>query len=100
MPVGSGPLVWAQPVEWAQSAGEAAYLDMAERHAVFYLANTPADGVPPWDYDAPATGPLAVIVPELLICAADWIVPDPISRPLALLLSVPTFPSDKPALPE
>jgi len=31
------------------------YLRTAERHAEFYIAHTPADGVPPWDYDHPGS---------------------------------------------
>ena len=35
------------------------YLETAMLNADYYLENTPADGVTPWDYDAPETGPLA-----------------------------------------
>ncbi|MDR3709602.1 MAG: glycoside hydrolase family 88 protein [Capsulimonadaceae bacterium] len=35
------------------------YLQTAELNAAFYLASTPPDGVTPWDYDAPESGPLA-----------------------------------------
>ncbi len=30
------------------------FLQTAEACADFYIANTPSDGAPPWDYDAPA----------------------------------------------
>jgi unsaturated chondroitin disaccharide hydrolase len=33
---------------------DARLLETAEACARFYLEHTPADGVPPWDYDAPA----------------------------------------------
>ena len=35
------------------------YLETAMLNADYYLENTPADGVTPWDYDAPETGALA-----------------------------------------
>ena len=35
------------------------YLETAMLNADYYLENTPADGVTPWDYDAPDSGPLA-----------------------------------------
>jgi unsaturated chondroitin disaccharide hydrolase len=35
------------------------YLETAQLNADYYLAATPASGVTPWDYDAPAAGPLA-----------------------------------------
>ena len=35
------------------------YLETAMLNADYYLEHTPSDGVTPWDYDAPDTGPLA-----------------------------------------
>ena len=35
------------------------YLEVAEHNADYWLANVPADGVAPWDFDAPADGPLS-----------------------------------------
>jgi len=38
-------------------------------NADYYLENTPADGVTPWDYDAPANGPLARTQVDTSACA-------------------------------
>jgi unsaturated chondroitin disaccharide hydrolase len=35
------------------------YLEVAEHNADYWLANIPDDGVAPWDFDAPADGPLS-----------------------------------------
>jgi unsaturated chondroitin disaccharide hydrolase len=53
---------WARGLAWAlygfavahAETGEAELLDAAERAAGYYLRRTPADGVPFWDYGAPA----------------------------------------------
>jgi len=44
--------------------GDLRFLQTAENSAQFYLAMTPSDGVPPWDYDAPDTGPLSRRQPD------------------------------------
>jgi unsaturated chondroitin disaccharide hydrolase len=52
---------WARGLAWAlsgfgavyQMTGQAEYLDTARHCAAFYLQHTPADGIPPNDYDDP-----------------------------------------------
>jgi unsaturated chondroitin disaccharide hydrolase len=56
-----GDSAWARGLAWAlygfgtayQLTGESAYLGTAEACARFYIQHTPADGVPPNDYDDP-----------------------------------------------
>jgi unsaturated chondroitin disaccharide hydrolase len=56
-----GDSCWSRGLAWAMYGFGAAYnytrdarfLATAEACAGYYLANTPAGGVPPWDYDAP-----------------------------------------------
>jgi unsaturated chondroitin disaccharide hydrolase len=53
---------WSRGLAWALYGFGTAYrctrdarmLETAEACAAFYIERTPADGVPPWDYDAPA----------------------------------------------
>ena len=53
---------WSRGLAWALYGFGTAYrctrdarmLETAESCAAFYIEKTPADGVPPWDYDAPA----------------------------------------------
>ena len=53
---------WSRGLAWALYGFGTAYrctrdprlLETAEACARFYIQRTPADGVPPWDYDAPA----------------------------------------------
>jgi unsaturated chondroitin disaccharide hydrolase len=45
------------------------YLETAMLNADFYLEHTPADGVTPWDYDAPESGPLAKSQVDTSACA-------------------------------
>ncbi len=62
-----GDSCWSRGLAWSlygftrsyQQAGQAEYLQTAMLNAEYYLANTPNDGVTPWDYDAPDTGLLA-----------------------------------------
>lgn len=62
-----GDSCWSRGLAWSlygftrsyRQTGRSEYLQAAELNAQYYLANTPADGVTPWDYDAPASGPLA-----------------------------------------
>jgi unsaturated chondroitin disaccharide hydrolase len=57
-----GDSCWSRGLAWAIYGFGTAYayardprlLATAEACADFYIRNTPADGVPPWDYDAPA----------------------------------------------
>jgi unsaturated chondroitin disaccharide hydrolase len=56
-----GDSCWSRGLCWALYGFGAAYrytrdprlLETAEACADYYLTHTPADGVPPWDYDAP-----------------------------------------------
>jgi unsaturated chondroitin disaccharide hydrolase len=34
------------------------YLEVAQHNADYWLSNVPADGVAPWDFDAPGDGPV------------------------------------------
>jgi unsaturated chondroitin disaccharide hydrolase len=55
---------WSRGLAWALYGFGTAYtythdpllLETAEACADFYIRHTPADGVPPWDYDAPLDG--------------------------------------------
>jgi unsaturated chondroitin disaccharide hydrolase len=57
-----GDSCWSRGLAWAlygfgtayRYAPDARFLRTAEACADFYLANCPADGVPPWDFDAPS----------------------------------------------
>ena len=61
-----GDSCWSRGLAWSLygftrsyvQTGRAEYLDAAILNARYYLTNT-ADLVTPWDYDAPASGPLA-----------------------------------------
>ena len=56
-----GDSCWSRGLAWAlygfgsafQYVRDPLLLDTAEACADFYILHTPADGVPPWDYDAP-----------------------------------------------
>ena len=62
-----GDSCWSRGLAWSLygftrsylQTGRAEYLETAMLNAEYYLKNTPPDGVTPWDYDAPDTGPLA-----------------------------------------
>jgi unsaturated chondroitin disaccharide hydrolase len=57
-----GDSCWSRGLAWALYGfgaaygftGDARFLGTAKACADFYIANCPADGVPPWDFDAPA----------------------------------------------
>jgi unsaturated chondroitin disaccharide hydrolase len=56
-----GDSCWSRGLAWALYgfgtcfgySGDARFLETAEACADFYIASTPGNGVPPWDYDAP-----------------------------------------------
>jgi unsaturated chondroitin disaccharide hydrolase len=58
---------WSRGLAWSlygftrsyEQSGELDYLAAAMLNADYYLENTPPDGIAPWDYDAPAEGPLS-----------------------------------------
>ena len=62
-----GDSCWSRGLAWSLygftrsylQSGVGEYLETAQLNADYYLANTPASGVTPWDYDAPESGPLA-----------------------------------------
>ena len=62
-----GDSCWSRGLAWSlygftrsyKQTGRAEFLETAELNAEYYLTHTPADGVTPWDYDAPEAGPLA-----------------------------------------
>jgi len=67
-----GDSAWSRGLTWSlygfgtcyQLTRDPRFLEAAELNAAFYLAETPADGVPAWDYDAPLEGPLARSQPD------------------------------------
>lgn len=72
-----GDSCWSRGLAWSlygftrsyQQTGRGEYLATAQLNADYYLENTPADGVTPWDYDAPETGPLARTQVDTSACA-------------------------------
>jgi unsaturated chondroitin disaccharide hydrolase len=67
-----GDSCWSRGLAWSlygfgtcfEQTGDPRLLETAMRNADYYVAHTPADGVPPWDFDAPAEGPLARTRPD------------------------------------
>ncbi|QQS48530.1 MAG: glycoside hydrolase family 88 protein [Acidobacteriota bacterium] len=72
-----GDSCWSRGLAWSlygftrsyQQTLRAEFLETAMLNADFYLDNTPADGVTPWDYDAPESGPLARTQVDTSACA-------------------------------
>ena len=72
-----GDSCWSRGLAWSLygftrsylQTGRAEYLETAMLNAGYYLENTPRDGVTPWDYDAPDTGPLARTQVDTSACA-------------------------------
>jgi unsaturated chondroitin disaccharide hydrolase len=67
-----GDSAWSRGLAWSiygfgtcfHLTGDVRFLETAEQNAEFYFEQTPKDGVPPWDFDAPETGPLARSQPD------------------------------------
>jgi unsaturated chondroitin disaccharide hydrolase len=67
-----GDSCWSRGLAWSlygfgtcyELTGDRRFLNAAEQHAEFYLLNTPAGAVPPWDYDAPTDGKLSITQPD------------------------------------
>jgi unsaturated chondroitin disaccharide hydrolase len=67
-----GDSAWSRGLTWSmygfatcyELTRDARFLQTAELNAQFYLENTPSDGVPPWDYDAPPDGALSRKQPD------------------------------------
>jgi unsaturated chondroitin disaccharide hydrolase len=57
-----GDSCWSRGLTWAmygfgtsyEYSGDPRFLETAEACADYYITHTPADGVPPWDFNAPA----------------------------------------------
>lgn len=72
-----GDSCWSRGLGWSlygftrsyRQSGRVEYLETAMHNADYYLENTPADGVTPWDYDAPDSGPLARTQVDTSACA-------------------------------
>jgi len=62
-----GDSCWSRGLAWSlygfgtcyELTRDPVYLETAELNADYWLEHMPADGVVPWDFDAPASGPLA-----------------------------------------
>jgi unsaturated chondroitin disaccharide hydrolase len=67
-----GDSCWSRGLAWSlygfgtcyELTGDRRFLAAAEANAEFYLMNTPAGAVPPWDYDAPLDGKLSFTQPD------------------------------------
>ena len=72
-----GDSCWSRGLAWSLygftrsylQSREPSYLETAMLNADYYLANTPANGITPWDYDAPESGPLARTQVDTSACA-------------------------------
>ena len=62
-----GDSCWSRGLAWSlygfgtcyELTNKPVYLEVAEHNAEYWLSNVPADGVAPWDFDAPVDGPLS-----------------------------------------
>lgn len=69
---------WSRGLSWAlygftnafEYCGDARLLQTAESVAAFYIRSSPSDGVPPWDFDAPAANGIEVDTSAAAIAAA------------------------------
>jgi unsaturated chondroitin disaccharide hydrolase len=72
-----GDSCWSRGLAWSLygftrsylQTRRAEYLQTAMLNAEYYLENTPPDGVTPWDYDAPESGPLSRSQVDTSACA-------------------------------
>jgi unsaturated chondroitin disaccharide hydrolase len=72
-----GDSCWSRGLAWSlygftrsyRQSGRAEYLETAISNADYYLERTPPDGITPWDYDAPSSGPLARTQVDTSACA-------------------------------
>ena len=73
-----GDSCWSRELAWAMYGFTMAYeysrdprfLDTAQACADFYITHSPADGVPPWDFNAPAENRTLPDTSAAAICAA------------------------------
>jgi unsaturated chondroitin disaccharide hydrolase len=76
-----GDSCWARGLAWALYgfgtaygfSHDARFLRTAEACADFYIASSPADGVPPWDFDAPAESRALVDTSAAAIAASGML---------------------------
>lgn len=62
-----GDSCWSRGLAWSlygfgtcyQLTGNPVYLEVAQLNADYWLTHVPNDGVAPWDFDAPESGPLS-----------------------------------------
>jgi unsaturated chondroitin disaccharide hydrolase len=62
-----GDSCWSRGLAWSlygfgtchQLTGNPVYLEAAQLNADYWLTHVPGDGVAPWDFDAPESGPLS-----------------------------------------
>jgi unsaturated chondroitin disaccharide hydrolase len=72
-----GDSCWSRGLAWSlygftrsyMQTRRSEYLEAATLNAGYYLENTPPDGVTPWDYDAPESGPLSRAQVDTSACA-------------------------------
>jgi unsaturated chondroitin disaccharide hydrolase len=72
-----GDSCWSRGLAWSLygftrsylQTGRREYLEAAMLNAGYYLDNTAPDGVTPWDYDAPESGPLSRSQVDTSACA-------------------------------
>jgi unsaturated chondroitin disaccharide hydrolase len=77
-----GDSCWSRGLAWALYgfassygySGDKRFLATAEACADYYVLKTPADGVPPWDYDAPAQDPPLVDTSAAAIAASGLLL--------------------------
>jgi unsaturated chondroitin disaccharide hydrolase len=75
----SATSVWARGQAWAlygfvqayQTSDNPAFLTTAEALATYFVDHSPANGIPPWDFDAPGTPPVDTSAAAI---AADGLV--------------------------
>lgn len=86
-----GDSCWTRGLAWSlygfstsfEYARDPRMLETAERCADFFISRTPADGIPPWDFDAPADSRKLVDTSAAAIAASGLfrlcrLLPDPI----------------------
>ncbi|MEZ5404126.1 MAG: glycoside hydrolase family 88 protein [Bryobacteraceae bacterium] len=86
-----GDSCWSRGLTWSlygfatcyEFTHDPHFLRTAEMCADFYIAHTPSDGVPPWDYNAPAESRQQVDTSAAAIAAAGLLrlcrlIPDPV----------------------
>jgi unsaturated chondroitin disaccharide hydrolase len=73
-----GDSCWSRGLTWAiygfascyEYTHDAHFLDTAMACADFYITQTPADGIPPWDFNAPPENRILLDTSAAAICAA------------------------------